>query len=98
MSAAIADLPIDGLKYDDYFEVEGEMFHASANGPSFFNGLGRFELALVNGGSSINGSIARDGSLFIGASGIDGSMGVAFGEMCASSGLRDVVEAVKSGR
>jgi hypothetical protein len=97
MSAAIA-IPFDGLEYEDYIEVEGETFRASANGPSFCNALGKLELARVNGGASITGGIARDGSLSIRAMSMDSSTAVAFGEMCASDGFRDVVDAVKKGR
>lgn len=93
-----ADLPVDGLKYEDYIEVEGETFHATASGPSFFNGLGIFKLTHINGGARISGSIATDGSLSIAAKGMNSPMGVAFGEMCASASFNDVVDAVQRGR
>lgn len=98
MSAATADLPLDGLEYDDYIEVEGETFHACASGPSFFNGLGTFKLTHINGGASITGSIALDGSLSVAAKGINSFLGVAFGEMCASAAFNDVVDSVQRGR
>jgi hypothetical protein len=104
--AATAERSIEGLKYERYIEVDGTTYHATANGPSFYNGLGLFRLEQVNESPGLHGSIYKDGGLAVTANRMGGNglgsfsmfppdLFVAFGEMCADSDFREVVEAVR---
>lgn len=104
---ATAERSIEGLKYDRYIEVEGTTYHATANGPSFYNGLGQFRLREVNESSELHGGIFKDGGLAVTANRFGGNglgsfsmlppdLFVAFGQMCADPDFREVVAAVRS--
>lgn len=103
---ATAERSIEGLKYERYIDVDGTTYHATANGPSFYNGLGQFRLRQVNESPELHGGIFKDGGVAVTASRTGGNglgsfssmptdLFVAFGEMCADPDFREVVEAVK---